>query len=1024
MSAAQPSILRQLARAGFAELTPALAQITKLVAYSRLDVSAQIQHFVGAADPDAALVYALRYAETGALDAAALSERGWRNFALLFGASAALADFWLRHPQNVRDFLEGGGCLRSGAEYYALMREAVVEMSTAAIPIIDPLAPPEATGNLQIKVLAGESGWLQLRIKYRRLLSEIVLADLHESLVSGPQRQIAAVTEALSELAGATIAAALMVARATLACGGGAGIPVLREHAQKAPLTVIAMGKCGARELNVVSDVDVLFVTDPELAPELASETVVRVATRLASELLRVVQAPSIEPPLWEVDVSLRPEGKQGALVRTLGSYLNYYDKWAQAWEFQALLKARFIAGDAATGQKFIAQTQPYVWRSREHKDFVGSVQRMRERVTEHIDPQDIENQLKLGPGGLRDIEFSVQLLQLVHGAHDERLRCAATLGGLVALRDGGYIARTDAEELAAAYQFLRVLEHRLQAKQLRRTALIPDDPEELRVLARAVGLQNSEQLLASWQQTKRLVRKLHLKVFYAPLLSAVAQLPLAELALTTDAAAARLKSIGFKDPAAALGHLAALTAGTSRRAQIQKHLLPVLVQWLGEGTDPDSGLLAFRRISEANAGTPWYLRLLRDGAEAAERLMKVLAGSRYLVDLLEKTPESVAWLENNEKLCARSCDDLTAEMRLVTSRKTGIAAVGASLRSLNRREILRLGLGRITGVLDEVAVAAGLDATYTALLRVLLEQVSAHTTGASELEIAIIAMGRYGGGELGFASDLDVIVVYRAPEGHAGGLDTALQVINLLAEQTRDPLCGLELDFDLRPDGKNGPLVRNLAGYQKYYESRSLTWEAQALLRAKYVAGSAQLGQDFMRLADAVRYPNNFTADQLREVRLLKARMENERIPRGVQPRRHLKLGPGGVSDTEWFVQLLQLQHAHQYERLRTTSTVQALTEAAALGLCARADATTLIKSWQLASELRSAQMLWAGRNSDTLPQDRHDLEGVGRILDYKPGTTTALEEAWFALSRKSRRIFEREFYGISADDGRVDTS
>lgn len=993
--------LGTLARAGFTDLSAAKASLLKLAASAGGDAPALLEIFAVAADPDSALDASLLLSQQHPEIAAALTGEQWRNFALLSGASAALTEFYQRHPEKLGLLLQTGGAIHTPAQY----REALLRAVRAA------------DGEYSI----AQPGWVQLRVAYREQLAALMLWDLAAAAQQQRTPQhLELVAAALAALADAALEAALAVARATLVSGRSPGLPVPAADAAQVPLAIIAMGKCGAQELNVVSDVDVLFITQPVTAaddeshsnPGLDGDRLLRAATRLASETMRVIHDPAAEPPLWEIDPNLRPEGKNGPLVRTLQSYLSYYQRWAETWEFQALLKARAAAGDLALGTEFVAAITPAVWDSRNRPDFVGNVQRMRERVTEHLDPEDVEHQIKLGPGGLRDIEFSVQLLQLVHGAHDHSLRTAATLPALQALSDHGYIARTDAEELAEAYAALRLFEHRLQLRDLRRTALMPRDEEELRVLARSTGYRSAQDLTCAWEHIKRRVRSLHLKIFYAPLLSAVAALPLNELTLTNDAAADRLRSIGFKDPAGALRHLKALTAGSRRSAQIQRTLLPVFIQWLADGADPDGGLLAFRRISEANGANPWYLRLLRDGAEAAERLMRVLSGSRYAAELLEQLPEAVAWLEENHKLQPAEYTHLQGEMAAVAARRDTLAAAATALRQIHKREVLRLALGQLSGVNDAAAVARGLDAAHTALLEVLLQELQKRDEQAAQLDFALIAMGRFGGGELGFASDLDLLAVYRAPADFADASRVAIHTITQLRQLAADPFSGVELDFDLRPEGKNGALVRTLEGYRAYYEKWSLTWEAQALLRARFIAGDAALGAVFMQLADTVRYPASFTVQQQREVRLLKARMESERLPQGVQPQRHLKLGPGGVSDTEWLVQLLQLQHAHGVPELQTQQTLSALATLRQRQIISASAEATLAHSWILASQLRSALKLWSGRNSDVLPADRDDLDGIGRILGRKADTTTELEAEWFAAARKSRRIFEELFY------------
>lgn len=998
--------LGAVARAGFSDLSLARQQLEQLSFVCNLSAAELLDCFQLAANPDQALKFATALQQQQQQVFAEYTVDQWRNLALLLGASGGLCEFYLRQPQHLRAVLASSGRVLSVTEYKQELLAAVQDPASCTVS--------SSTGASDFcTVITGMAGWVNLRVRYRQLLAELMLYDLTQSRAGNTPELFTTVSAALADLADAALETALLIARATLSVGGNGGIPIQPEHARRAPLAIIAMGKTGARELNVVSDVDVMFITAlRDDVPDLQQDTLLRVATRLASETMRVIQAPAVEPGLWEVDANLRPEGKKGPLVRTLESYCNYYDKWAQAWEFQALLKARPAAGDLQLGQEFIAAITPAVWDSRNRTDFVASVQRMRERVAENLDVHTAPRQIKLGPGGLRDIEFSVQLLQLVHGAHDENLRVSSTLDGLEVLQKGGYIARTDADELKLAYVQLRAFEHRLQLAKLQRTALMPTDQEELRVLARACGINSADELVTLWEDIKKLVRRLHIKIFYAPLLSAVASIPLAELALTSEAAQQRLGSIGFKDPAGALRHLKSLTSGSSRKAQIQRNLLPVLIQWLGEGASPDAGLLAFRRISEANAENPWYLRLLRDGTEAAERLMRVLAGSRMVQDLLEQMPDAVAWLEENRKLQPAPLDQLTAEMLAVAARKSTISEVAEALRQIHKREVLRLALGQLCGVNDAKAVAGGLDAVYTAFLNTLLAQLCERDSAAQGIRFALIAMGRYGGCELGFASDVDVIAVYAADADSENPGTDAVHIITRLKQLAADYFYGVELDFDLRPEGKNGVLVRNLEGYRNYYANWSLTWESQALLRARFVAGDKNLGKNFIELSNTVRYPVEFNETQLREMRLLKARMETERLPRGAQPRRHLKLGPGGVSDTEWLVQKIQLQYAAEYPQLRTTSTLAALAAAVRLQLLVAADAQILSHSWRLASKLRSAQMLWSGRSTDQLPADRVELDGIGRILGRPPATTTELEQDWFAAARKSRQVFERLFY------------
>lgn len=1021
-----PYRLGEFARAGFQELSQARAGILALSEVVQTPVTDLLGAFAIAGDPDAALLRVSACADRHPELLLGLQDREWRNLCLISGASPALAEFFLRWPERLRALLSSDGSLISRDDAVAELLGSVGSSITAAD------GPPVAS-------VDGLDGATVLRVRYRELLAELVLYDLLQGVQGKSVDCLESVAASLAHLADAALEAALAVARRNVLGGHAGGPGVSEAQLRQVCLAIVAMGKCGAEELNVVSDVDVVFISEsaayePATTTEIALDPdhLMRIATRLATETMRIIHDPGIEPPLWQVDANLRPEGRHGALVRSLGSMLAYYERWAKTWEFQALLKARPAAGDLELGAAFVTQTRAMVWASSNREDFVGSVQRMRERVTEHIDQEEVDAQLKLGPGGLRDIEFSVQLLQLVHGQHDENLRRSGTLPALRALVHGGYVAREDGERLAGDYRVLRVLEHRLQLRELRRTALMPTDEDGLRVLARSSRLAaTGQQLELTWRAVRAEVRELHLKIFYAPLLNAVAALPDGQFALGSKDVLARLQSIGFRDPAGAVRHLTALTRGNSRASKIQRNLLPVLLHWLSDGRDPDYGLLAFRRVSEANVNSPWYLRLLRDGTEAAERLTRVLSSSRFAADMLETIPSAVAWLERDALLRPVELPVLLEEMRSLASRRETIDSAAEALRAVHRREVLRLALGRLVFVNDDADVARGLDAAHTALLDGLLLALRAreetdlgqNRDPFQKPELALIAMGRYGGRELGFASDLDMLAVFRMNE-QANEQQAAVakrQAERLIAELRRlvgDPRFSVDLDFDLRPEGKNGPIVRSLDAYRAYYERWSLTWEAQALLRARPVAGDVGLGQDFIELADSIRYPESFAESEIREVRRIKARVEAERLPRGADPKRHLKLGPGGISDVEWLVQLLQLRFAEANQSLRTESTLVALEAAVELGHLSEADRMKLQDSWVLASRIRSAVKLWSDRASDTLPVDRIELEGIAGILGMPEGRTTELEERWFAASRRARNVFESEFFGYN-DEG-----
>lgn len=996
--------LSELARFGFVDLSATIGRLDELVKLVGDSGRSALAALGVSADPDQALIALLNLASAQPAKTKALLKKddSARRLCSLLGASSALTDFVMRHPEQL-DVFEKAQTLASAEEHRA-----------------------EITKNVQPFLVKGfelSFIWNQLRVAYRRELLKIAVFDLSQA---DPQIGQPAIAAALADIAAGAIEAGLLVARAELKLTTEHGV-FSENEVDATELAVIAMGKCGARELNYISDVDVIFVADTS-SEALDSQRAVEIATKLATRMMRAMDGTASEPMLWQVDPNLRPEGKSGALVRTLESHVAYYDRWAQSWEFQALLKARPLAGNISLGDRYVEALAPKVWSSAARENFVESVQRMRERVTEFIPANEIDLQLKLGPGGLRDIEFTVQLLQLVHGRTDHSVRQRDTIGAILALSQGGYIGRSEANEFASHYRFLRLLEHRIQMSEMRRTHLMPTAETKRRALARAVDLKlSAEALIQRWEVVKVDVRALHQKIFYRPLLSAVSKLGDDSLSLSADQVQDRLHAIGFADPKGALDQISALTSGLSRRAVIQKQLLPVLLQWFSEGTDPDAALLAFRRLSEDLGESHWYLRMLRDTSGAAERMTQVLSNSRLATSLFERIPEAAAWFERSEDLIPMTAMELAVEFDSVISRHEVLDTAANSIRQIRRRETLRIAMGAVLGDLNISQVSQGLSDLTALYIRAMLEiatdfnGVDLSSQKLSEvLDFGIIAMGRFGGEELGFGSDADVMCVYKTKPGVDGAVAqrVAERIISELKRITTDQILDFELDMDLRPEGKNGPVARSIESYAAYYERWADTWEAQALLRARPIAGSDQLRQEFLELINRYRYPNQMSSSATTEIRRIKARVETERLPLGADPKRHLKLGRGSLSDVEWLVQLFQMQHGREHPSIRTPKTLEALDAMVSEGLIAEHDARVLSEAWLLASRLRSASVLWANKRSDVLPTDRRQLEGMARILEYPRGSASQLEDDYLAFTRRARSVYERLFYGTTEDN------
>ena len=938
-----------------------------------------------APDADTALATMVRLVDAlgsgwSDLDRALVSDRGLRGrlFGVL-GSSLALGDHLVAHSESWQ-LLAGKVTLPSADDLRAQF-QAVAEKATGAT---DALQPLQTLYRDRMLVLAG--------------------LDLASVVENEPVLPFTVVGEHLSDLADAALGAALTVAHKTVGDDGSSR------------LAVIAMGKCGARELNYVSDVDVIFVAeDPK--NNLAT------ATRVAGEMMRFAA-----DAFFEVDAALRPEGKQGQLVRTLDSHVAYYQRWAKTWEFQALMKARPAVGDAELGKQYIDALMPMVWTACEREDFVSEVQAMRRRVVDNVPAGVRTREIKLGKGGLRDVEFAVQLLQLVHGRIDESLHVASTVDALAALGAGGYIGRDDTANLTASYEFLRLLEHRLQLQRLKRTHLLPDDDDEeaMRWLARAAHMRpdgTHDALGVLREELKRQnmrVSRLHAKLFYQPLLESFGAIGIPE-GMSSDAAERQLAALGYEGPQSALTHLRALIGDSGRRGQVQRVLLPTLLDWLSDAPDPDAGLLSYRRISEALADARWYLSTLRDEGAVAKRLMHVLGTSAYVPELLMRAPEVIQQYADGPggpKLLEVEPDGVARALVASAGRHADPLRAIAAARTLRRRELARIASADLLGMLEVTDVCRALTSVWAAVLQAALEAVIRDNTGdgGAPARIAVIGMGRLGGAELGYGSDADVMFVCEPNEGVEESVavkwsvSVAEKVRTLVGTPSADP--PLEIDTNLRPEGRNGPLVRTLASYEAYYAKYAQTWEVQALLRAHRVAGDAELGERFLLMIDKTRYPSGGVSQEaVQEIRRIKARVDAERLPRGADPNTHTKLGRGGLADIEWTVQLLQLRHAHKVPALHCTSTLEALNAIGAAELIAEGDVELLRQAWLTATRARNALVLVRGKPTDQLPGPGRQLNAVALAAGWDSDDGGEFLDNYLRVTRRAKAVVRKVF-------------
>ena len=970
-----------------------------------------------------------------------------RIFALL-GASTALGDHVVANPGTWVDL--------------AAPMPSRQEMMDAMLAAVG-ATPVEGAGELTFKAaITGSEADSALMVAYRNLLARVAAIDLASTMVERghtPPKPLGfeALSLALTDAADAGLTAALAVA-----CSMVYGKPGAENEKQPARLAVLAMGKCGAQELNYISDVDVIFVAEPADAR----------AMRWAGEFINIGSR-----VFFEVDAALRPEGKRGALVRTLDSHVNYYRRWAKTWEFQALLKARPMSGDLELGRDYCEAISPMVWSAAEREDFVPDVQAMRRRVIENV-PTDLRaRELKLGEGGLRDVEFAVQLLQLVHGRTDENLRVSATVAALRQLVDGGYVGREDGQVLIRCYEFMRLLEHRLQLHRLKRTHTLPeeDDTQERRWLAKTSGRVRSRdssgaqrslvgQLELDVRQSALQIQNLHRKLFYRPLLSSVVGMDADAVRLSPEAAKRQLAALGYESPQRAFEHLRALADGTTRKHKLQAIILPSLLEWLSATVDPDAGLLAYRKLSEAAMDRSWFLRLLRDENIVGKRLMFLLGTSPFLADLLLNSIDSVKLLSDGAmgpKLLDQEPAVVTHSLVAAASRQRDPDKAIGVARALRRAELSRIAAADLLGLMSVEEVCESLSWVWDAVLEAALQtEIRAwedeHQTNAPAT-ISVIGMGRLGGAELGYGSDADVMFVAEpvaqdgdgteGAEGRRGDVDvektdvdnngTAKQgssadsagsgaeavdplkwaiticesVRRRLGKPSQDP--PLEVDSNLRPEGRNGALVRTLASYKRYYSEWGETWELQALLRATWIAGDKNLGMRFLRMIDQFRYPaGGATAKQVSEVRRMKARVDSERLPKGADKNLHTKLGRGGLTDVEWTAQLLTMQHCDK-EHLRNTSTLGVLKEMAGEELISEADALTMREAWITATKARNALALVRGKRKDQLPASGKPLAQVAAAAGWPIEESQEFLDDYLKKTRRARRVVDRVFWG-----------
>ncbi len=836
-------------------------------------------------------------------------------------------------------------------------------------------APPDALGTTL------------RRFKYAEL-ARITVRDASDELV--PEERVQETLRELSALAETILARAFSRVAAEFEAEIGAPRWRSASGEELAPrFAVLGLGKLGGDELNYSSDVDLIYVYEsPPAGAEPLSGGPRELApadyyAQLARRFGKLMAERGPEGFLYRVDLELRPEGAMSPLVPSSDRLLLYYDGYAATWERAAFMKARPVAGDIAFGWSLARQIDPMIYQGKIDVAGIESIREMKGRIEREHANADLD--IKLGAGGIRDVEFVAQSLQLLHGARAPQVRGRSAPGALVALAEAKLVSEEMRDELLAAYRFLRRVENRLQMEDERQTHALP----------------------ASGLARERLARSL------AAAPDALALFD-ARIDAARSAVRARFDALVQRPGGGAqlLEHIrqqAPRLVAAPRMAEQLGGLADRVAAEIAASPDPARATNNWLRFVEGVGGRSFYFGLLLDRPELVPRLVALFALSRFLSDVVARVPVLIEPIFSDPAHFVATRAELTRGFAALSAARSGggtpdeEVALG-TMRLFQQRELVNIGLLDLSGKIGQGAVEAALTDVAEVCLDAGLEVARAQlarATPAASAEIArgeflIVGMGKLGSRELGYGSDLDVIFLYdlpgAAPEDVAFAQEPFVRLAQkfswALQTRTGEGVC-YEVDAQLRPSGNQGVLVSSLAGFARHHETQGQLWERQALLRARAVAGSAALAARFDALRSrllARGLPDGAAA----EVDRVRRRVESELAHESAQ-RRNLKLGRGGLFDVETVVQVLALTHGPAHpELLEVATTAASIALCAGLGLLEPSQATALSEGWNFLQRLASRLRIVENRSISDLGSDRADLDSVARSLGYAPSKRT----------------------------------
>jgi len=768
---------------------------------------------------------------------------------------------------------------------------------------------------------------------------------------------------------------------------------------------IIGMGKLGGQELNYSSDVDVIFVYGEEgqFGPNITNH---QFFTKLAEEIIHAVGAASAEGNIFRIDLRLRPEGASGPLVRSLESFENYYAEFGETWERMALIKARPVAGDDRLGAEFVQMIQPFVYARHAGANVIQQMAALKKRIENEIVREDrLTRHVKLGVGGIREIEFIVQSFQVLRGARLVSLRERNTLRTLALLAKAKILSDAEVSVLADAYRFLRKVEHRLQMELELQTHTIPDEEQALYRLARSLGFQSVEKFAKNQEGHTTAVRRIYESVLAGAGTGAVAET--SETLLAEEKVPAVLAQAGFADVPGAIKVVDNLWQGpgfghlSPRTKELFVQLFPTLLELASRLADPDAALARFDKFVMAYGSRGLLFEIFTGHPKLVEMLMRLGDASRYLSDALARRPELFDAIGrgvalSDPKTLARMEEELRG------AQEPDVEPM-ITARQWKQSELLRIGIEDVMGLIDIEHTHAEIIALAEACLRFALEQ----SRGDKPFPCAVIGMGKFGGRELGYGADLDVLFVtgsHSGTEDPARSSKLASSVIDFMSRQTSAGTL-FAMDARLRPDGAKGPLASSLEAHREYYLKRAQLWERQALIKARFVAGDAKLGREFMQFVHEFVYGKGLTPGEVNEIRQMRRRIETER---GDQKHVELefKTGPGGLVDVEFLVQLLQLQHGHAHPQLQTAHTLAALNRLTALGLIDEEQTATLRRDYIFLRRIELTLRRMENTSVSRLPFAAGEQAQLAKRLGF--GSVDEFLEAYRNALQRIRKVYE----------------